>query len=109
MGAHCARVNGLAFANVGELLMLSSAEQTQIQSLLDGASPDERMCLRAEAEDTLGYVNRLMGRTRLSPEDNKRAQVAIEILTRLDANERGGGWWYRTKRRIQLTQMYLGV
>jgi hypothetical protein len=76
--------------------------------MVEAASAENRREMRAEAEATLAQVNALMGQLLLSKDDSKAGEIAIEILIRLEATERGKGWWFRTKRRIQLTQMYLG-
>lgn len=86
----------------------NSAEQQQIQQLIDAASAQERLEMRANAEATLTQVNVLMGQKILSREENKASDIAIEILVRLEDLERGPSWWFRTKRRLQLVQMYLG-
>lgn len=89
--------------------MISRQEHIEIQALIDNASPEDRVQLRANAEVTLSEVNMLMGQRFMSTEESKAGDIAIEILVRLDSTERGKGWWYRMKRRVQLTQMYLGV
>ena len=63
--------------------------------------------MRGDAEATLAQVNYLMGQKVLNAEESKAAEIAIETLTRLEAKEKNGGWWFRTKRRLQLTKMYL--
>ena len=87
---------------------LSSADQQQVQQTIELASAGERRKMCAEAEATLAQINVLMGQKILSKEENKVCEIAIEILMRFEATEQGKGWWFRTKRRIQLTQMYLG-
>ena len=87
---------------------LSTRDQQQVQQMVEAASAENRREMRAEAEATLAQVNALMGQLLLSKDDSKAGEIAIEILIRLEATERGKGWWFRTKRRIQLTQMYLG-
>lgn len=87
---------------------LSGNEQQQIQTMVDAASKEERQEMCANAEATLSQVNMLMGQKLLSKEESKAAGVAIEILVRVEATEKGKGLWFRTKRRLQLTQMYLG-
>lgn len=87
---------------------ITSSEHDQIQRMIDAASPQQRAELKSNAEATLGQVNVLMGQKALPREEGKAAGIAIEILVRLEAAEKGGGWWFRTKRRLQLVQMYLG-
>lgn len=89
-------------------MSLSTRDQQQIQQIIEAASAENRREIRAEAETTLAQVNALMGQRVLSKEDNIAAVTAIEILMRLEATEQAKGWWFRMKRRIQLTQMYLG-
>jgi hypothetical protein len=86
----------------------SFSEQEAIQARIDAATKDERGCMRADAEARLAQINLLMNHKLLSRDERKSGDIAIEILCRLDATERRKGWWYRAKRRLQLTQMYLG-
>lgn len=89
-------------------MLLSGREQQQIQVMVDTASTEERQEMCANAETTLSRANMLMSQKILSKEENKAVNVAIEVLMRVEATEKGKGWWFRTKRRLQLTQMYLG-
>jgi hypothetical protein len=57
---------------------------------------------------TLSAINTKMGRKVLGRQESKFASTSIEILTRTEATEKKKGWWFRAKRRMQLTQMYLG-
>ena len=88
---------------------LSGSELTQIQIMVDVASKEERQEMCANAEVTLSQVNMIMGQMMLSKEDSKAAEAAIEVLVRVEATEKGKGILFRTKRRFQLTQMYLGT
>ncbi len=87
---------------------LSSADQQQVQQMIEVSSAEERREMRVEAEVTLAQANALMGQKILSKEENKAIEISIEVLMRIEATEQGKGWWFRTKRRVQLTQMYLG-
>ncbi|OOY36778.1 hypothetical protein BOV89_10640 [Solemya velum gill symbiont] len=87
---------------------LSGSDQQHIQLMIDAASSEDRQQMCEEAEATLLQVNTLMGHRLLTKEESKTSEAAIEILTRVEATEKGKGLWYRTKRRVQLTQMYLG-
>lgn len=89
-------------------MALSTRDHQQVQQMVENASADDRKKVHAEAEYTLARVNAIIGQRLLSKEDRKAAEIAIEILMRFEATEQGKGWWFRTKRRIQLTQMYLG-
>ena len=89
-------------------MALSNAEHQEVQQMIDSASAEDRRNLQADAEATLANVNALMGQGLLSKEASKAGDIAIEILTRLEATEQGKGWWFRAKRRVQLVQMYLG-
>jgi len=93
----------------GYELATSSDKQQVIQALIDSATPNECQKLRSQAEEILGEIHARMGRKLLSYDENKAAELAIETLTRLDATTLRKGAWYRAKRRVQLTQMYLGV
>ena len=87
---------------------LSATDQQQVQDLIDAASPEQRREMKSEAEATLGQVNTLMGQKLLSRDENKAMEIAVEMLVRIDATEKGKGWFFRSKRRLQLVQMYLG-
>jgi len=88
---------------------ISTNEHAQIQAAVDSTPLDKRDLLKMEAEQTLAEVNVLMGQGLLSKEASKAADVAIEILVRLEATERRKGAWWRAKRRLQMVQMYLGA
>tara|TARA_B100000745_G_scaffold299342_1_gene249959 strand:- start:1143 stop:1415 length:273 start_codon:yes stop_codon:yes gene_type:complete len=87
---------------------VSASEHDLVQKTIEQASGEEKKVLRMGAEEALAHVNFQMGKTLLSKEERKAAEVAIETLVRLDAKERGKGFWFRAIRRVQLTQMYLG-
>lgn len=89
-------------------MSLSGSEQQQIQVMVNTASKEERQEMCVNAETTLSRANMLMSQKIFSKEENKAVNVAIEVLMRVEATEKGKGWWFRTKRRLQLTQMYLG-
>lgn len=84
----------------------SGAEQQEIQAMIDASSTDDLKALKAKAEATLAFVNLNMDRL-LTADESKAADVSIEILVRIEATEKSGGWWFRTKRRMQLVQLYL--
>lgn len=89
-------------------MSLSGNEQQQIQKRIEAATIEERKEMCANAESTLSQINVLMGQKILSKEEFKVGEEAIEILMRVEATEKGKGLWFRMKRRLQLTQMYLG-
>lgn len=89
-------------------MALSPQQHEHVQKLVDASSSEGAAELRANAENALHDINFVMGRRLLSAEERKESEIAIEILARLDARERGGGWWFRAKRRVQLAQMYFG-
>lgn len=88
-------------------MTLSSIEQQHIQDAVDLATPDQYQQMKIDAENTLTMTNAMMGH-KLANEEMKLAEMAIEVLVRLEAMENNKGWWFRTKRRVQLVQMYLG-
>lgn len=88
--------------------MLSGRDQQAVELMVMSANESELEEIRLEAERTLSLVRSAMGR-RLSPEDSKAADLAIEALVRIECRALGKGWWFRAKRRVQLTQLYLGV
>ena len=87
---------------------LSSIEQQTIRDMVAAASPGQRDNMRLDAEAALTKINNLMTQRLLSQEETKVAERAIEILVRFEAIGKGKGRWFRSKRRLQLTQMYLG-
>lgn len=87
---------------------ISAHEQNLVQVEIDMASETERKVMRERAEEILADANFVSGSRLLSHEESHAAEIAIEYLTRLDAIRLGKGWWFRTKRRMQLVQMYLG-
>ena len=89
-------------------MSVSHAEHQEIQAMIDASSSDGLKDLKAKAEATLAHVNEHMSRM-LTADERKAADVAIEILVRIEATEKSGGWWFRTKRRMQLVQLYLGA
>ena len=82
--------------------MLSPAVQRRIQDAIDAGSEADRSAMRGRAEQRLDEQTALLRLRRLNPEERRDRQVALEFLTRLDATASGGGWFYRTKRRLQL-------
>ena len=89
-------------------MSVSPRDQLQVQQMIEAASAENRRDMRAEAEATLAQVNVLIGLGYLSKESRKSCEIAIEILMRIEATEQGKGWWFRTRYRMQLIQMYLG-
>lgn len=86
----------------------SAAEQQRVQDLVDAADAQQRQELRQQAEERLLNLTGIMSSRLLTAEESKAADIAIEILARLDCLANNGGWWYRSKRRMQLVQMYMG-
>jgi len=41
-----------------------------------------------------------------SLKESHEADKAIELLALLDAMRDGGGWWYRAKKRAELTTLF---
>lgn len=74
---------------------LSSAEQQQVQDMIDASSDDQRRNIRAEAEYTLSQVNILIGEKLLTREERKAGQIAIEMLVRLESTKNGKSWFFR--------------
>lgn len=87
---------------------LSSIEQQLIQSMVLDSSEIQKTKLCQAAKTTLSEINWVMSQRILTREENKEAEKAVEILMRVEATEKNKGWWFRTKRRLQITQMYLG-
>ena len=81
----------------------SGSEQQQIQMKVDAASKEERQEMCDSAEAVLLRINMLGYQKILSTKERKPAVEAIEILTRVEATEKGKGALFRMKRRLQLT------
>ncbi len=88
--------------------MLTNSDHQSVQSLVHNASAEERLELKQNAETTLVEARRMMDLGPFPADVRKQIEIAVEILVRLEALEQRGGWWFRSKRRIQLTHMYLG-
>jgi len=89
-------------------MLLSHVDQQAIEKIVAAASPDRRNVLRAEARTALAHINKTLAQRILFLEETKAAETAIELLVRIEAIEKAKGWWFRFKRRLQLTQTYLG-
>lgn len=87
--------------------MLSSQEQCQIQHIINVATAEQREELRLESQNTLINLNWLMGQKLLEKEEKKAGEIAIEMIVRLEATEKGKGFFFRTKRRVQVLCQYL--
>ena len=83
-------------------------EQSQIQSIIDVASPENRAELKAEAELAAVDLGASLQIGMLGPLEKNAFHMAVEMLVRLEAKEYRKGWWFRTKRRLQLTAIYMG-
>jgi hypothetical protein len=83
-------------------------EQHQVQQTIDAASPEEIVALKLDAEDASAEFGFLVANGSASMATKNAFHLAIEVLVRLEAKEKRKGWLFRTKRRLQLTAMYLG-
>jgi hypothetical protein len=90
-------------------MSLSAAEQRRIQRTIDAASVWERRRMQEDAEATLAQLRDVMRRGPLPKDRRKAGEVALEVLTRLEATHLEQGWWYRLKRRLQLVSIHLGT
>ena len=98
----------LSFDFLRLLASHSTVEQRTIENMVAAATPDQRKAMRSEAEAALIQVNSQAAQRLLFHGEQQTAERAIELLVCMDAIEKGKGWWFRFKRRIQLTQSYLG-
>ena len=90
-------------------MALSGSQQDDIQRLIDGHDDDaSRDVLRRQAESTLVDVRDCMSDHVLNADEIRAAETAIEILVRLESTAAGKGAFFRLKRRVQLTKVYLG-
>jgi hypothetical protein len=90
-------------------MSLSAAEQRRIQSTIDASSMWERRRMQQDAEATLAQLRAVMRDGPLSEDQRKAGEIALEMLTRLEATHLERGWWYRLKRRLQLLSIHLGA
>lgn len=87
---------------------LSGIVQQGVQNNIDLANEEEIDEMKIEAESILADINLLMDRGFLSNEQKYASELAIELLVRIEATTQKKGWWFRSKRRLQLIQLYLG-
>ena len=90
-------------------MLLTHADQLAIERTIAAASPDRRNALRAEARSALALISKTQAQRILFLEETKAAETAIELLVWIEAIEKSRSWWFRFKRRVQLTQIYLGA
>ena len=83
------------------------SEQSQVQGLIDSADAQQRQTFESEAKSLAVDLGSLVANGLASPSQKDTFHLAIEMLVRLEAKEYGKGLWFRTKRRVQLTAMYL--
>ena len=76
-------------------------EQTEIQTMIDEASPAKREEYAANAREVLEYTKDIGSRMILSNALMKDSNLAIETLVRLEATAFSKGSLYRLKRRVQ--------
>lgn len=88
---------------------ISSSEHAEIERVVSALGPDELREMKSTAESMLHEINYQHSRKLLDKADSKAADYAIEILVRLECREKGGGWLFRAKRRVQLAQTYFGT
>ena len=88
--------------------MLSGKQLDELQAMVDSSDAAELEELFRESEEILTRINAMLDVGPITQEQKFLALSAIEIITRIEQRQRGGGWWFRTKRRMQLVQMYLG-
>ena len=82
-------------------------EQNQVQRMIDAASPNEIAELKLEAESASVEYGSLVTNGLADPTTKTAFHLAVETLVRLEAKKKRKGWWFRTRRRVQLTAMYL--
>lgn len=90
-------------------MYLSSAEQCVIQNWIESISDEELLDAENNAKNVLLSMNTLSGKKILSYEERKDVSRAVEVLVRIECKKQKKGWWFRTKRRLQITQIYMGV
>lgn len=86
---------------------VTTTEHFSVHTKIATATDKERSDLREEAIETLECSSMIIGaQGRLEPDLKKEFDLATEILVRIEGLEKGKGWWFRTKRRLQLTNLY---
>ena len=81
-------------------------EQGQIQSVIDSSTADQRHTFEAEAKGAAIDCGRAIRLGTNKPAYKNRFHLAIEMLVRLEATQKRKGWWFRAKRRVQLTKEF---
>ena len=87
-------------------MAVTPSEQAEIQRFVDSCNPRELVALHADTMDNLRRLSHISQRKLLSGEELKAANVAIELLTRVEAKQLGRGWWFRWRRRFQVARVY---
>ena len=81
-------------------------EQGQIQSVIDSSTAEKLHELEAEAKAVARESGRAIRLGTNIPAYKDRYHIAIEMLVRLETTRKRKGWWFRAKRRAQLTKEY---
>lgn len=85
-------------------MSLSGAEQASLQEEIESKDIDEKFQMRIKAENFLFDINSIMDQRKLTNEELRRSEIAIEIIVRIEAAEKNKGWFFRVKRRVQLVR-----
>jgi hypothetical protein len=89
-------------------MALSRTEQDIIQHKINVSDDEERFKIESYSKSVLAEINTMISVRKLTPEERKASDIAIENLVRLDATKKGKGAWHRMKKRFSLTSLYLG-
>ena len=88
-------------------MTIPTTEHKKIEAMIDCASNEEIAQLRNQAESLLDRHQSCMKNGQPSPVSNMDFEIAVETLVRIEAKEQGKGFFFRAKRRMQITAKYM--
>jgi hypothetical protein len=86
--------------------IVAIADQRDVQRVIEAASPEQRAHLLAIATKFLTDRTHDSAKRWRTREERRARRMAIEILVRLESSERGGGRFFRMKRRFQISRQW---
>ena len=81
-------------------------DQHDVQRVIEAASPEQRAHLLAMATKFFTDQTHDSAKGRRTREERRARRMAIETLVRLESSERGGGMFFRMKRRFQISRQW---
>lgn len=83
-------------------MVVSRAKHARVAASLKEFSPEELSSLKDEFETMFAEVELLKLTNMPSQYSKPELEIAIEGFVKIDAAEKGKGWWYRSKLRTNL-------